>query len=120
MMIKRELQSKLQQMADTFPLVAVVGPSPIRKTTLIRDTFPEYTYVNLEDLDNRDFCANDPRGFFDTYKSKVILDEVQKVPQLFSYLQTISDSYPINGNFILSGSQHFLLQQNISQSLAGK
>lgn len=119
-MIKRTLQKQLQKMAATFPIIGVVGPRQSGKTTLIKETFPNYTYVNLEDLDNRSFAENDPRGFLATYKSQVIFDEVQKVPQLFSYLQVASDNAEQKGNFILSGSQHFLLLESITQSLAGR
>jgi predicted AAA+ superfamily ATPase len=99
---------------------AVLGPRQSGKTTLVRETFPDHKYLSLEDLDLRAYAATDPRGFLAEYQGKVIFDEIQNVPTLFSYLQTEIDKTNKPGQFILTGSQHFLLQENISQTLAGR
>lgn len=119
-MIPRTLAPLLVQAANTMPVVAVTGPRQSGKTTLCRATFPDYAYVSLEPLDNRDFAASDPRGFLAQYAGPVILDEVQRSPDLFSYLQEAVDLDPDPGRFILTGSEHFGLSQAISQSLAGR
>lgn len=118
--IKRQISQKLREMAKKFPIVAVVGPRQSGKTTLVKNIFPKFRLVSLEDLDNRAFADKDPRGFLDTYDEKSIIDEAQKSPTLFSYLQTRVDSVGNTGQFILTGSQNFLLLQKISQSLAGR
>ena len=83
-------------------------------------TFPDYQYVSLEDLDMREFAASDPRGFLATYPRRVILDEAQRVPSLFSYIQTHVDSVDEPGMFLLAGSHNFLLMESVNQSLAGR
>ncbi len=82
--------------------------------------FSNKPYVNLENPDSRLFATEDPRGFLANYPNGAVLDEVQRVPHLFSYLQKILDEANENGTFILTGSNNFLLQENISQSLAGR
>ncbi len=119
-MIPRTLTSVLQDAASFMPVVAVTGPRQSGKTTLCRATFPEHTHVSLEPIDTRDFATSDPRGFLSQYSAPVILDEVQRVPDLFSYLQEEVDRAPEPGRFILTGSEHFGLSQAISQSLAGR
>ena len=119
-MIKRDLSRKLKQLSSKFPVVFVVGPRQSGKTTLVRNTFPKLAYVSLEDLDVREFALQDPRGFLSNYLSGVIIDEVQRVPSLFSYIQTLVDQKNTAANFILTGSQNFLLQENLSQTLAGR
>ncbi len=118
-MIKRVLEEKIIQLAKKFPVVSVTGPRQSGKTTLIRSLFPGYRYESLEDPDVRLLAESDPRRFLESDK-KMIIDEIQRVPQLFSYIQTITDKAGINGQFIISGSQSFLLNQYISQSLAGR
>lgn len=86
MKISRTLQAKLQSLAMKFPFVTLTGPRQSGKSTLAAAAFPDYRQVSLEDLDNREFAANDPRGFIATYPSQTIIDEVQKVPSLLSYL----------------------------------
>jgi hypothetical protein len=103
-----------------MPVVAVTGPRQSGKTTLCRASFPNHDYVSLEPLDNRDFAVSDPRGFLAQHRGPVILDEVQRAPDLFSYLQEAVDSDPAPGRFILTGSEHFGLSEGISQSLAGR
>ena len=107
-------------MALKFPVISVTGPRQSGKTTLCKSVFENYTYVSLENPDIREFALSDPKGFLNQYDKYVILDEVQNVPNLFSYIQSIVDESGINGQFILSGSQNFLLSQQISQSLAGR
>jgi hypothetical protein len=103
-----------------MPAVAVTGPRQSGKTTLCRATFPELAYVSLEPLDTREFAAQDPRGFLGTYGNGAIIDEVQRVPALFSYLQEEIDRDGSPGRFVLTGSQQFGLSAGISQSLAGR
>ncbi len=119
-MIQRSAEKELLELAHTFKAVAVVGPRQSGKTTLVRHAFPDKTYVNLENPDTRRFAIEDPRGFLNTYPDGAILDEIQRVPHLFSYLQEILDEHKSMGMFILTGSNNFLLQENISQSLAGR
>ncbi len=118
-MIPRTLASKLQQLAGQFPVVTVTGPRQSGKTTLVRATFPDLPYVSLETPDTRLFAVEDPRGFLAHYGQGAIFDEVQRAPELFSYLQTWVDEHP-QSRFILTGSLHFLLMERISQSLAGR
>ena len=107
-------------MTTLYPIVLLSGPRQSGKSTLLREKFAEYQYVSLEDLDNRAFALEDPRGFLDTYPDKTVIDEAQYVPNLFSYLQTHVDLANREGMYILSGSQNFQLMQQISQSLAGR
>ncbi len=119
-MIQRQIAKIITELKNKYPIVAVTGPRQSGKTTLLRKAFSEYRYVSLEDPNNRDFAQTDPLGFLKIYHEKVIFDEVQRVPHLFSYLQTIVDESRQMGQFILSGSQNFQLLQNITQSLAGR
>lgn len=119
-MIARLAEHELRALASDFKAVAVIGPRQSGKTTLVRYVFPEKPYVNLENLDTRSFASEDPRGFLNSYSQGAILDEIQRVPHLFSYLQEILDDSRESGLFILTGSNNFLLQENISQSLAGR
>lgn len=119
-MVQRHLYSKVQQLLEKFPIVAITGPRQSGKTTFSKQLKQEYSHVNLEDLTNREFAKNDPRGFLDTYKNGVIIDEIQYVPELFSYLQVYTDERNQVGEYIITSSQNFLLMQQISQSLAGR
>jgi predicted AAA+ superfamily ATPase len=120
MKIQRELAPKIVEALDKFPIVAVMGPRQSGKTTLCQMLKPEFTYVNLEDLSLRNFAKSDPKGFLETYNQGVIIDEIQYVPDLFSYLQVYTDQHQINGEYLITGSQHFLISQHIAQSLAGR
>lgn len=119
-MFKRTLENILREVSQKFPVITLTGPRQSGKTTLIKSTFSNYAYVSLEDIDNRQFAIEDPRGFLATYKNGVIIDEAQNAPQLFSYIQTHVDQSQKMGEFILTGSQQLLLAEKISQSLAGR
>ena len=119
-MIERKLAQKVFELAGKFPVITVTGPRQSGKTTLLKSVFPNHLYFNFEELDVRDWATSDPRGFLHENPGNLFLDEVQKVPVLFSYMQSIVDSNNIPGQFILSGSQSFLLNEKISQSLAGR
>jgi uncharacterized protein len=119
-MIQREAQIKLENLAKSFKAIAVIGPRQAGKTTLVKSTFPNKPYVSLENPDTRKFALEDPRGFLQSLSKGAILDEVQRTPEIFSYLQEMLDNSNEKGLFILTGSNNFLLQENISQSLAGR
>lgn len=119
-MIPRNAEKWLRLLAKEFRSVAVVGPRQSGKTTLAKDVFPKKTYVSLEDPDERLQAESDPRSFLDRFKNGAIIDEAQRVPSLFSYLQKILDNTKKDGLFILTGSNNFLLQASISQTLAGR
>ena len=119
-MYKKQLSTELKNSAKYYPIVSVTGPRQSGKTTLIQNSFPNYKYLSLEDPDNLEFAETDPKGFLQTYSAQVIFDEIQHVPKLFSYLQTMVDKNNKPGQFILSGSQQFLLNAKISQTLAGR
>ncbi len=119
-MIPRIAEPELLKLAAQFKAVAVTGPRQSGKTTLVRKVFPDKSYVNLENPDLRRFAIEDPRGFLSNYPEGAILDEIQRAPEIFSYLQQILDDHNKPGMFVLTGSNNFLLQDNISQSLAGR
>ncbi|MCX6543801.1 MAG: ATP-binding protein [Acidobacteria bacterium] len=119
-MKRRALTPKLRILASSFPAVYVGGPRQSGKTTLARAAFPSHAYVSLEDPDEREFARTDPRGFLARFPAGAVLDEVQRAPTLFSYLQGIIDENRRPGRFILTGSQQFLLMRSVSQTLAGR
>jgi uncharacterized protein len=119
-MIQRIAKDKLKDLATKFKAVAVTGARQTGKTTLVKQVFKGKPYLSLENPDTRNFALEDPRGFLESYPNGAILDEVQRAPDLFSYLQEILDNSKIKGLFVLSGSNNFLLQQSISQTLAGR
>ena len=119
-MIERNLTGTLRSRSEQYPVVAVTGPRQSGKTTLCQAVFPEHTYVSLEAEDVRRYAIDDPRGFLGEYGRGAILDEVQLAPGLLSYLQGLVDENPTPGRFVLTGSQHFGLNEALSQSLAGR
>jgi len=120
MHIARELASSILEAAQQLPIITITGPRQSGKTTLIKQLFPSYEYINLEIPNVRENAQQDPYGLLRNHKQGIIIDEAQYVPTLFSYIQAISDEHPQNGKFILTGSQNFLLLAGISQSLAGR
>lgn len=119
-MIQRAIENKIKDLASKFPVVTLTGVRQCGKTTLLRNVFPDYRYVSLEDPDIREAASADPRGFLNTFDNHIIIDEAQRVPELFSYLQTKVDQTAEPGQYLLSGSHNFLLMDRISQSLAGR
>jgi len=120
MFVERTLAGPLVDAARKMPVVAVTGPRQSGKTTLCRHVFADKPFISFEPLDNRRYATEDPRGFLREVSDGAVLDEVQRVPELFSYLQEEVDERPEPGRFILTGSQHFGLTEAITQSLAGR
>ena len=119
-MIQRTIQAQLQKLAKMYPVVTITGPRQSGKTTLAKMTFPDYRYVSLENFDVRQMAEADPKGFLKSYASPVIFDEIQRVPALLSYIQTIVDENKTCGQYILTGSHQPMLGEGVSQSLAGR
>ena len=120
MLITRTAGNLLVRYAKSYPVVTIIGPRQSGKTTLVKMTFPEREYANLEDLDTRTFAREDPRGFLAGFPKGAILDEIQNVPELLSYVQTIVDEKRKNGIFILTGSAQLKMMESVNQSLAGR
>lgn len=122
MFIKRDLIEVIKSGIKQVPIVAIIGPRQSGKSTLIKTTFKDYIYLDMQDADLFDFANNDPKGFLENYKNEagVIIDEAQYAPKLFSQLKVEVDKNPRPGYYILSGSQNFLLHEKISESLAGR
>jgi hypothetical protein len=119
-MIDRDLAPKLRALAAKFPAVTLTGPRQSGKSTLCRMVFPRHAYANLESPDVRAFAASDPRGFLAQFDRGVIIDEIQRVPELTSYVQGLIDEDPRHGRWVLTGSQSFTMMESVSQSLAGR
>ena len=119
-MIDRDLAPRLVAAARSFPVLTITGPRQSGKSTICRQLFPRHPYVNLETPDVRRFALEDPRAFLSQYSGGAVLDEIQRAPELTSYLQPIIDADPAPGRWILTGSQHFALLESVSQSLAGR
>lgn len=120
-MIQRMLSEKLVELAKGFPVICLTGPRQSGKTTLVKSVFKDYAYVSLENIDMMTAAKEDPRRFLAPHQnSGLIIDEAQRVPELFSYLQGIVDSSGRMGRYVLTGSQNFLLLEKITQSLAGR
>ncbi len=122
MVIPRQLTTVLRSAAKQLPVVALMGPRQSGKTTLARLTFNQHVYISLEDLDKRAQATQDPREFLEFHKNPhgLILDEIQNAPSILSYIQTQVDQDNIPGYFILTGSEYFLINQAITQTLAGR
>ncbi|MDR2206415.1 MAG: ATP-binding protein [Flavobacteriaceae bacterium] len=119
-MIQRKIIENIKLMAKKMPIISITGPRQSGKTTVAKMCFPNYDYANLENPDTLENAKSDPRSFLTGHKYGLIIDEIQLFPELFSYIQTISDDRNNTGEFILTGSQNFLLSAKISQSLAGR
>jgi len=120
MIIDRQISSHLKKMLGKFPVVSLTGPRQSGKTTLLKSLFSDFRYFNLERMDIREIISADPYGFLKESGPGVIINEAQNLPELFSYIQVLSDERKSNGQYILSGSQSFLLNERINQSLAGR
>ncbi|GAB5411328.1 MAG: ATP-binding protein [Chlamydiales bacterium] len=119
-MYQRFMKQELLDLAKGYPVVTLVGPRQSGKTTLVRETFSNKKYVNLEAIDVQEMAKSDPRAFLESYPDGAILDEIQRVPELLSYIQVIVDEREEKGLFILTGSHQLEVHQAISQSLAGR
>ncbi len=120
MLIERRMGPRLVGLAAGFPVVTITGPRQAGKTTLARQCFPEHRYVSLEDPDQRSYAREDPRAFLDELGDGAVLDEIQRVPDLTSWLQRRVDEDPTPGRWILTGSSNLHVHQAVSQSLAGR
>ena len=114
------MQAKLAQLAESYPVLVISGPRQSGKSTLAKNQFPNHLYVSLEDIDERMMAEEDPRSFLQRFQDGVIIDEIQRVPQLFSYIQGIVDRHKKASQFVLTGSSQLEMLQGISQSLAGR
>jgi predicted AAA+ superfamily ATPase len=119
-MFDRIITEKIQASAKSYKVLAMIGPRQSGKTTLAKMTFPSHRYVSLENPDTRLRASSDPRGFLASLSGGTILDEIQNVPEIFSYLQEIIDNKTDKRTFVLTGSNSFQLSDKISQSLAGR
>jgi len=120
-MIKRSIEQELRTSASEYPVVTLIGPRQSGKTTLARMVFPQYEYVNLEQPEHRRLALEDPKSFFHRFKPPCILDEIQNVPELLSWIQVLVDENPDEkSRFILTGSHQLTLREAIGQSLAGR
>jgi hypothetical protein len=119
-MFERHLLPVLTARARQFPVITVTGPRQSGKTTLCRFAFPDRPYANLERPDVRDFARQDPRGFLASYPDGAVLDEIQRVPELLSWIQADVDEQRQPGRFVLTGSHQLELARGVSQSLAGR
>lgn len=117
--ILRTQEATLLDMAKYFPVIVVTGPRQSGKTTMINHLFGDYVKFSLEDLNVRDFALSDPIAFLKHNVNGMVIDEVQRVPELMSYIQGIVDKDP-NKKFVLSGSSNFSMLKSVTQSLAGR
>jgi len=116
----RTIEPAFKKLMAKYPVVTVTGPRQSGKTTLCRKVFPDKAYVNLEAPDERQFALDDPRGFLEAHKKGAILDEIQRTPDLLSYIQPMIDADSRPGRFVLTGSQQLNVKETLSQSLAGR
>ncbi len=120
MTYKRHLEGFLKKTSHQYPIVTIIGPRQSGKSTLARKLFSSYSYTNLENPEDRELALEDPKGFFRRFQGNLIIDEVQRVPDLLSYLQVMVDDPQSNRKFVLTGSHQLLLMENVTQSLAGR
>ena len=119
-MIKRDIANKILEVKDKMPVICVTGPRQSGKTTLVKYLFPNYKYYNLEFPEHRQFAQTDAIGFLSNIEQGIIVDEIQRVPELLSFIQYFVDEKKLNGKVIITGSQNILLMQSVSQTLAGR
>jgi len=119
-MIEREMTPCVKAVFKKYPVVTITGPRQSGKTTLVKHLFGDKPYVNLEQLENREFAKSDPRGFLRPLREGAVIDEIQRAPELLSDIQALIDERRKNGMFVLTGSAQFELMRGISQSLAGR
>jgi predicted AAA+ superfamily ATPase len=119
-MIERKIAAELKILLTEYPVVTILGPRQAGKTTLAKAVLEGYDYSNLENPETRRFAVDDPKGYLAQFDGKVILDEIQRAPELLSYIQVIVDENQLNGQFVLTGSHQLALREAISQSLAGR
>lgn len=119
-MIKRHIELEFFQLLGEYPIVTLLGPRQAGKTTLAKQALPDYDYINLEQPEVREFAQSDPKAFLAQFNGKVIFDEIQRVPDLLSYLQVAVDARKENGLYVLTGSHQLALREAIVQSLAGR
>ncbi len=119
-MIYRTITQELLTLTNEYPIVTILGPRQAGKTTLAQEGLPSYAYSNLESPETRELAQNDPKAYLAQFPSKTIIDEIQRVPKLLSYIQVIVDQEKQNGRFVLTGSHQLQLREAISQSLAGR
>ena len=119
-MIYRTITQELLTLTNEYPIVTILGPRQAGKTTVAQEGLPSYAYSNLESPETRELAQNDPKAYLAQFPSKAIIDEIQRVPKLLSYIQVIVDQEKQNGRFVLTGSHQLQLREAISQSLAGR
>ncbi len=110
-MISRIISDKIQHLASKFPVISITGPRQSGKTTLVRQLFPDYLYINLEDPNYRLAAKESPRDLLNHNSKGIVIDEAQYAPEIFSYVQLLADAHNQSGEFILTGSQHFLFME---------
>ena len=118
--VKRNIEPFLKKAFKQFPAVIITGARQSGKSTLVKHVFPKAKYISLENLNIRNFAKKDPEGLLNEHKSPVIIDEIQEVPELLSYIKTFIDQNKRSGMFIITGSQQFSLMQGVQESLAGR
>jgi hypothetical protein len=120
MKLKRELAQKALSLFEKYPVLTITGPRQSGKTTFVQDVFPGLSYVNLEDMESRDFAREDPKGFLNSLGEGAIIDEIQNVPELTSSIQVLVDKKKKNSLYILTGSRQFEIMEALTQSLSGR
>ena len=118
-MIQRQIEEKIRSLVGKYPVITINGPRQSGKTTLVKKMFSEFTYVNFEDIEQREFAISDPKGFLNAKGKKLIIDEAQYVTDIFSYIQLYVD-VDAERQYILTGSQNFLLMERLIKAWQGE